>query len=243
MGALGQASQYDYLKRQSWNKASMTRANGRGRQNKAYADAAGVEQAERLNAELRGQMMRQERRNQSAEKASARVGRAGSGFMISEGTGDAAENQVAAVYDREIANMAQSSSIASLNAQQRAIDLRRSGNAAKLEADIEAMGYDAEAAQYRAAARNTRRGVLMSGLAGAIGGVAGGIAGYGTGGLSGMVGGATNGGIMGWDMASGFNPYMAGYGVDMQGSYGNMFSLLGWGNPNSGGYGNSFKWR
>ena len=249
--AKGQAGMLQGQATSSRNQATLTRLQGEGEKKKAEADAQSIETAARLNNELEAEKQRQTRKNQSAAAASARNSRTGSGFMLDEGTGGRAEESALEMYERGIANMAQSASIASLNAQQRAISTRREGDMAQMQANINAMGYDAEAAMYEGQARGIRKGARIGLIGGLIGSGLGVDNGFynaynakrdqqirnkeqvGAGNwdaLSAGFQGAAAGGVLqgqtGWDLATGYNPYMAPYTINYGRSVGEVFSLF-----------------
>lgn len=232
MGSLGQASLYDAKKRAAaWN-AELTREKGRQARAAAGRAARGVFETDKANKEIRAQQQRQVRREETLAASGARAAAAGSGVNVEAGR--TSEDEVRRAYDERVANLAQSSSIAHANAMQRALAMRQEGDAEAAWAEVEAVGYDAQAAQYGALARGTRQGALGSALGSAAAGAYGGYVGYNTldskgnklGGR-GALKGANIYGTMGWDLTAGMNPYMAKYTVDLKGSYTDLASLLG----------------
>lgn len=234
MGAASKARQYDALKTQSRMKAEMTRLKGKTEAAEAQSDARSIYEQDVANRYLRGMQQRQARREETLAKSAARNKTAASGTNVEQGA--SLEENVRIEWDAQIANMAVSSSIQTANAMQRAIDTERSGQSAERWANVEAMGYDAQANQYRTLARNTRKSMWASSITMLAGALYGGIQGYSIGDAAGLTGGdlfmstlagAGQYGDMGWDMGSMMNPYMGGYTVDARRSGSLFYSMLG----------------
>ena len=232
MSAANTATSYDNKKHTAQNKAKLARVQGEAELAKGKSEAAATRQAARMNAEIAGQQLRQARKEQRKAEGSARAAQSASGFST-DGTAEAGVDSVNEMYNSYIANMAQSSSIGSINAEQRAVDAMRAGEAAQKYAEVEAIGYDSEAAQYNMLAKNTRNDMWRAGIAGVVGTAFGGITGYNAGGLGGMMMGMNDYGNMGWDMTSSFSPYLGQ--VDAAGSYKNFMALF---NSKNSGFNN-----
>lgn len=231
LGGLAQANaQRKILKAQSTiatKQAELTRVVGKAKKAKAYAEATTTEETARRNAALSAQQQRQMRRNQEAAAGAAETAAASSGFDVGTGSGRAARESTIEQFDEYIGNMAQSSSIESVNAMQRAIDYRREGEMEERMANIDAIGYEGQAAAYREQAKATKRGMITGAITSAVGAVAGGI--YGG------VMGAEAGGSMGWNIGASFSPYTASF---TSGSgLGNLMSIFS--NNNNSGWGAS----
>lgn len=224
MGSLGQASLYDAKKREAaWN-AELTREKGRDARAATNREARSVFETDKANKEIRAQQQRQVRREETLAQSGARAAAAGSGVNVEAGR--TSEDEVRRAYDERVANLAQSSSIAHANAMQRALAMRGEGDSAAAWAEVEAVGYDAQAAQYGALARRTRAGALGSALASVAAGAYGGYVGYQEGGLRGLARGVQAYGTMGWDVTATMNPYIAGHTVDLKESYTDLAALL-----------------
>lgn len=254
-GLYGQSTQsrnYRYQAQSAMLQAEQARIVGQGRKNAAYAQAKGIEESERKNAELRGQQMRQVRKQQRAAAGAADTAMADSGFSVSEGTGSAAHEASWQQFDEYIDNMAMSSSISSTNALQQAIDTRKSGDSAERMGEVNAIGYEAQATQYNIAAKAMKSSMLTGAISSGIGAVVGGVTSVlSGGGLSGGLLGAFQGANTGWSISTGAggwsNPYSnydSGLGnLAALFTMGNYNNTLGWtpGGVNTlgGGYGGS----
>lgn len=196
IGGYGQASQYDAAKRQAL-------IQGETQKNAAYAKATASEQASRKQLHLVGENMARIAGNKRREAAGARTAAAGSGFAL-EGSAIRGEDVVRRAYDDAMADMARSGSVASGNAFDEQVDLRRGGDAALRAAEI-------QSEQYRAMAKITRTGAFMSAVGGAIGAAGGAYnAAQTTGaGWQQIVGGGIQGGAAGAGVVSAFDPFMA----------------------------------
>lgn len=210
-------------------QAELTRVVGTAQKNKAYAEATTTEETARRNAALAAQQQRQMRKNQQAAAGAAETAAASSGFDVGSGSGRAARESTIEQFDEYIGNMAQSNSISSINALQRAIDFRRDGDMQERMANIDALGYEGEAAAYRAQAKAMKRGMLTGAVGSLVGGVAGGI-------FGGFMG-AEQGASMGWNLGASFNPYTASY---TNGSgLGNLMSIFSGSSGSTAGWGGS----
>lgn len=189
LGGWSQASAYDAKKREA-------QARGRAEKAAAYAKATAREVAARSNARLDALNMMRLRGQEAEAAGAARNARGGAGFDMGSGSGGAAEAAVHAQAQEAVADASLSSSIGQENAFNEAVGLRRMGDAAQRAAD-------AEAEQYRAMAKGTRRGMWAAGTLGVAGGIAGGLAG----GLA----GALQGGDAGWSMGAFANPFLSKY--------------------------------
>lgn len=233
-GAASKARQYDAMKNQSRMKAEMTRLKGKYAAAEARSDAEEINEQDTANRYLRGMQQMQARREETLAKSSARNKNAASNTNVEAGA--SLEENVRIEWDAQIANMAVSSSIQTANAMQRAIETERSGRGEELWANVEAMGYEAEANQYRMLAKNTRTGMWMNLVGTGVGALYGGMMGYNTGEAAGLEGGdlfmstlagAGMYGDMGWDMAGMVNPYMGGFTVNPKRSGQLFYSMLG----------------
>lgn len=234
IGAMGQARQYDALKRQASRQAEMTRLKGRIEARAASEDAAAIVDRDVANRYLRGMQQRQARREQTEDVSAARAKASNTNTTVEAGV--TADEHVRMEWDDRIANMATSSSITTTNAMQRALDRQREGESSERWAQVEAMGYDAQANQYRQLAKNTRDGMWMSGILAGVGAVFGGAEGYSIGSGMGLEGGdlflstlsgAATYGEAGWDIGSMLNPYMSGYTADVKKSGETVYGLIG----------------
>lgn len=135
----------------------------------ANANANAIEQTARANQEIAGENLMRARTNQRAALATVENQRAASGLT---GTSTSQPRRVTEkAIEMELANLAQSASIASMNAWQGALDTRRKG-------EIEAARQEAQAKQYRIAAKATRRSMLINGISSVVGTAAGAYMGY-----------------------------------------------------------------
>lgn len=232
LGGLYQANaQRKVLKAQSriaTKQAELTRTVGSAQKTKLYADATSTLETAKRNAALEAQEQRQMRRNQEAAAGAAETAAASGGFDVGSGSGRVAREATIAQFDAYIANMAQSSSIGSINAQQRAIDLRREGDMEERMANIDAMNYDGQAAAYRAQAKGVQRGMVKGAIGTVVGGIIGGITGGGS--LMAIEKGAS----AGWNLGASFSPYTASF-TSGGGSWNNLFSMFGGGSEGASG--------
>jgi len=189
IGGWHQASAYDAKKREA-------QARGRAERAAAYAKATAREVASRQNARLDALNMMRLRGQEAEAVGAVRNARGAAGFDMGSGSGGAAEAAVHAQAQEAVSDAALSSSIGQTNAFNEAVGLRRMGDAAQRAAD-------AEAEQYRAMAKGTRRGMWVGGTLGVAGAVAGGFAGG--------VAGALQGADAGWSMGTFANPFMSKY--------------------------------
>ena len=200
IGGYAKASQYDAAKRQAL-------IQGVAQKDAAYAKATASEQASRKQLHQVGENMARMAGNKRRDAAAARTAAAASGFAL-EGSANKREDLVERAYDDAMADMARSGSVASMNALNEQIALRRGGDAAMRAAE-------SQAEQYRTMARATRTGAFMSAVGGAIGAVDGY---YGAGKDEAWLQNATwqqrvgtgiQGGTAGAGLFSAFDPFMA----------------------------------
>lgn len=234
LSGIGQASQYDALKRQASQQAWLTRLKGKVAAQRATDDAAEIIDQDIANRYLRGMQQRQARRQQTEDVSAARAKESTTNTTVEAGV--TGSEQVRVAWDAQIANMATSSSVTTTNAMQRALETKRSGESTARWAQVEAMGYDAQANQYRQLAKNTRMGMWASGLVGGTLAVMGGIGGYNIGSGIGLEGGdlflstlsgAYTYGQMGWDMTAMMNPYTAPFVMNPKGSAETLYGMIG----------------
>lgn len=138
------------------SQAKIFDANAQAARNAGNAQAANIESAARQNQSIAALNLGRARTNQRASLQSIENARSASGFT-SEGTSMKAVENAQKTLDTEIANLAMSSSIASLNAWQGAIDARRKG-------EVAAMQQEAQAEQYRMASKSIRKQMLINGI-------------------------------------------------------------------------------
>lgn len=194
IGGYSRASQYDAKKRQ-------TLIQGEAQRNAAYAKATSSEQASKKQLHQVGENMARMAGNKRREAAGARTAAVASGFAL-EGSANRNEEVMRRSYDDAMADMARSGSVASMNALNEQIALRRGGDAAMRAAEIEAR-------QYRAMASATRTGAFMSAVGGAVG-AAGGMASAGDNATwQQMVGHGILGGTAGAGLMAAFDPFVA----------------------------------
>lgn len=193
IGGYAKASEYDAAKRQALIQGEMQK-------NAAYAKATASEQASKKNLHQVGENMARVAGNKRRDMAASRTASVASGFAL-EGSADKREDLVARAYDEAMADMARSGSVASMNALDAQIALRRGGDAAMRAAEI-------QAAQYRTLARTTRTASFLSAVGGAIGAAGGAYnAAQTTGaGWQQIVGGGIQGGNAGAGVVAAFNP-------------------------------------
>lgn len=158
IGGYAKASEYDAAKRQAL-------IQGEAQKNAAYAKATASEQASRKQLHQVGENMERMAGNRRREAASARTAAVTAGFTL-DGSANRGEEVVRRAYDDAMADMARSGSVASMNALNEQVALRRGGDAAMSAAEVEAR-------QYRAMASATRTGAFMSAVGGAVGAVGG----------------------------------------------------------------------
>lgn len=197
IGGYAKASEYDA-------KKNAARIKGISAKNVAYAKATASEQASKKQLHQVGDNMARAAGNKRREMAGARAASAASGFAPG-GSAAKQEELVARAYDVAMSDMARSGSVASMNALNEQIALRRGGDAALRAANVEAR-------QYRALASQTRTGAFMGAVGGAIGAI-GGAAGAaaGGGGWAQIAGSAIQGANSGSDVMNAFNPFMSDF--------------------------------
>lgn len=194
IGGYAKASEYDAAKRQ-------TLIQGEAQRNAAYAKATASEQASRKQLHQVGENMERMAGNRRREAASARTAAVTAGFTL-DGSANRGEEVVRRAYDDAMSDMARSGSVASMNALNEQVALRRGGDAAMSAAEVEAR-------QYRAMASATRTGAFMSAVGGAVG------AGLGAAGTPAgatwqqRVGNGIQGGTAGAGLMAAFDPFMA----------------------------------
>lgn len=221
-------------------QAQIMEENARGTRKSANAQAAYIEQTARQNQSIAGENLMRARTNQRAAVATAENNRAASG--LSGGTTEQPAASLRKTLDIELANLAQSASIASINAWQGALDTRRKG-------EIEAYKKEAQADQYRRVAKSLRTSMLISGISSAVGTIAGAISGYqkasdfvkanannqtiqnNAGAIKalGTLTSASQTGAAAFDIANTFNPYTAALDANpslRKNNYGGAWSVL-----------------
>lgn len=228
-GPLGQASQYDAMKRQ-------TLIRGEAQKQQAYAAATAKEEAAKQQLHVVGENMARMAGNKRRDMGKARAAAASNGF-VQEGSNTKVEEMVQQAYSQQMADMARSGSQASMNALNEQIALRRGGDAALTAAQ-------AEAEQYRALAKASRTAAWLNAAGGIIGAAGGALNAK-----AGLVdanknpipmsawgqdewGKVIGGGIYGADAGSGlmtaFNPFTAQYASETWDR--NFMDLMGIGN-------------
>lgn len=150
-------------------QAGILEANARGTRKAANAQAAYIEQTAKANQSIAGENLMRGRTNQRAALAAAETTRSSSG--LSGGTTGQPIANLRRQLDIELANIAQSASIASINAWQGALDTRRKG-------DIEAYKLETQAAQYRRAAHSIYDSITTSAITSTVATAAGAYLGY-----------------------------------------------------------------
>lgn len=158
MGAAGQAREYDNAKR-------LTLSQGLAERNKAYAQATETRRAAEASAAMAGLSMMQMRGNQRRDEGAARAAQALDGGTT-EGTGNAMVEGVSARHEQAIANAALAESVKQTQAYNEQVSMQRQGDEAMRAAE-------AEADQYRRAAKATRTGAWFSAASGLAFGIAG----------------------------------------------------------------------
>jgi hypothetical protein len=143
-------------------QSKIERINARTARNRANAQASAVEHTAKRNQELAARDLMTSRANQREAEGSLRVTR-DQVLIDSSGTGESSLRNQQLALDAEIDNLALSASIATVNAWQKATDIRREG-------EITAASHAAQAQQLAMAAKETRRSANFS----LIGGIAGG---------------------------------------------------------------------
>ncbi len=179
MGGLGRARQYSAQGRMYGQQAALTRLRGQTARNEAYAEAYDIEETDASNRYLRGMQQRQAREQERLAVSEARNAHSGSNTNVEAGA--QMEDRVREAWDAQVENMATSSSVQTVNAMQRALDTRRKGDLEARWAEVEAMGYDAQARQYSMLAKSTRKSAQIGFIGGLLGSIAGGISGYASG--------------------------------------------------------------
>lgn len=130
------------------NDAASTRANAMLARRQAYADAYKLEADAGAAARVAGDNMMTMRRNESANRAAARVAGAISGFAGNVSR----ELSVAEYFEKAIGDAARSSSIAYRNAAQQAGALRRQADTQYALGNVQAGAYDRMASINRSMA-------------------------------------------------------------------------------------------
>lgn len=144
-------------------------ANALATRKHANAQATAIEQTARANMAIAGENMMTSRSNQRATLAAAENKRASSGF--SGGTSDQPIRTIEKTLDKQLANLALSASIASLNAWQSAKDTRHQG-------EIQAHAIESQADQYRRAAKSIRNQMWINSISSAANAAAAAYSGY-----------------------------------------------------------------
>lgn len=150
-------------------QASILEANARGTRKAANAQAAYIEQTAKANQSIAGENLMRGRTNQRAALAAAESTRSSSG--LSGGTTGQPVANLRRQLDIELANIAQSASIASINAWQGALDTRRKG-------EMEAYKQEVTADQYRRAAHSIYDSMTTSAISSIASAAIGAYAGY-----------------------------------------------------------------
>lgn len=229
-------------------QAEATRLQGEAARNRAYAQASLIDDSARRNALIDADNLMVARANQREAVAAEKNKRATSGFT-SQGTGDAPIRNAKEELNREIENMALSSSINSLNAVQSAMDTRNQGELTYRTKSI-------EASALRSQAKGVQRATFTNALVGATTAIIGGMKGYNAAeetnaGLKKMLdnkqisqeqyddallspmlsafGSAGYWGSSGFDAAAAFNPYTTS--MTRKNPWGNFYSLVNGKNP------------
>ncbi len=179
MGGLGRARQYSAQSSMYSQQAALTRLRGQATREAAYAEADTYEETDRANRYLRGMQQRQAREQQRQAVSNARNSHSATNTNVEAGA--QMEDIVREAWDAQVENMATSSSVQTVNAMQRALDTRRKGDLEAKWAEVEAMGYDAQAKQYSMLAKATRKSAQRGFIGGLLGAVGGAISGYATG--------------------------------------------------------------
>lgn len=175
-GGLATARGYEAKRRQASQNAKLARMKGAAEQREAYEEARGIYETDKANKEIRAQQQRQARGKQTLAQSAARNMASGSGVSVEQGS--SLEDEVRRAWDAQVDNMAQSSSIMHINAMQRAMDAKKSGDAQKAWAEVEATGYEYEAEQYGRLAKRTRGAAVGSAIVSGVAAGAGAYAGY-----------------------------------------------------------------
>lgn len=162
MGAVNQAAEYD-------NAKNLTLAQGLAERNKAYAQATETRRAAEASAAMAGLQLMQMRGNQRRDEGAARAAQAFSG-STSEGSGNAMVEGVSAKHEQAISNAALAESVKQQQAINEQIVFQRKGDEAYKAAE-------AEADQYRRAAKATRTGAWISAASGLAMGIVGAVEG------------------------------------------------------------------
>lgn len=144
-------------------------ANALATRKHANAQATAIEQTARANMAIAGENMMTARSNQRATLAAAENNRAASGF--SGGTSDQPLHSIEKTLDKQLANLALSASIASLNAWQSAKDTRHQG-------EIQALAIESQADQYRRAAKSIRNQMWINSISSVANAAASAYSGY-----------------------------------------------------------------
>ncbi len=147
------------------------RNNAKGVRNRAASQAQSIRQTAQDNQLIATENLMTAQSNKRHKEAQARTAMGYSGFDTGEGTGGQALANLQQQLDAEIANMEQAASINLLNAWQSSIDTQRQG-------EIEARSLDAQADQYKLAAKSIRKTANLGLIAGAINSLAGAFSGY-----------------------------------------------------------------
>lgn len=150
-------------------QASILEANARGTRKAANAQAAYIEQTAKANQSIAGENLMRGRTNQRAALAAAENTRSSSG--LSGGTTGQPVANLRRQLDIELANIAQSASIASINAWQGALDTRRKG-------EMEAYKQEVTADQYRRAAHSIYDSMTISAISSIASAAIGAYTGY-----------------------------------------------------------------
>lgn len=122
-----------------------------------------IERTAAANLELDAENLRRAQGNKRGALSARKAQEGGSGFTLDSGSKRVAEESRQDALDREIDNMARSAAISYANMFQQGVDTERS-------AELQAIGYEGQAAQARAAARSMKRGLAYQAILGIAGG-------------------------------------------------------------------------
>lgn len=215
LGARNQRHAYSGEAALMEQRAAISRQLGKAHRREAEKAAA-------ANLELDAENLRRAQANKNSRLSAIQAQEGGNGLAQDSGSKRIARESAQANLDMQIDNMARSAAISYSNMFQQGIDTER-------QAELQALGYEGEAQQARAAARSLKRGTFYQALMGVAGAAAGAYGAY----QSNQAMEAEIAKHPEWDLATG-NRYRdmhatsgilaAGVGADYGGSIGSLFN-------------------
>lgn len=159
LGARNQRHAYDADAALLEQKAAMARSLGQSQRRESEKAAA-------ANLALDAENLRRAQSNKNSKLSSIKAQQGGNGFDLDSGSKRISYDNAQENLDMEIENMARSAAISYSNMFQQGVDIER-------QAEIQAIGYEGQARQARAASRSLKRGTYFQAILGVAGAAAG----------------------------------------------------------------------